>query len=173
VRNECVQTKPEAVAAKRFWWAILSAASFFITGSGTALRVPGLAGRPAGQTDCDQRAQVNALTCCAFRNGFLEDAMFDPYREDPSFQQLLVKLNFVEKYKVARSTLAAMLLDGSKRDGRLPCVFPDVRLVQNVALPFQSLSLPSSRGTPAVSVSNGSGPRNRTTVVIGSHEIRN
>jgi tetratricopeptide (TPR) repeat protein len=37
------------------------------------------------------------------------DAMFDPYREDPSFQQLLMKLNCVEEYKVARATLARML----------------------------------------------------------------
>jgi uncharacterized protein YjiS (DUF1127 family) len=37
------------------------------------------------------------------------DTMFDPYREDPHFQQLLVKLNCVEEYKRARETLARML----------------------------------------------------------------
>ena len=36
-------------------------------------------------------------------------AMFDPYRDDPRFQQLIVKLNCVEEYKVARATLARML----------------------------------------------------------------
>ena len=36
--------------------------------------------------------------------------MFDPYRDAPRFQQLIVKLNCVEEYKVARSTLARMLI---------------------------------------------------------------
>ena len=37
------------------------------------------------------------------------DTMFDPYRDDPRFQQLLAKLNCVEEYKVARETLARLL----------------------------------------------------------------
>ena len=37
------------------------------------------------------------------------DAMWDPYRDDPRFQQLLVKLGCTEEYKVARETLARML----------------------------------------------------------------
>ncbi len=35
--------------------------------------------------------------------------LFDPVRDTPEFQQLLVKLNCVEQYKVARATLARML----------------------------------------------------------------
>jgi len=35
--------------------------------------------------------------------------MFDPYRDDPRFLQLLVKLNCVEEHKVARGTWARML----------------------------------------------------------------
>jgi hypothetical protein len=35
--------------------------------------------------------------------------MFDPYRDDPRFQQILVKLNCVEEYKVARATLTRLL----------------------------------------------------------------
>ena len=35
--------------------------------------------------------------------------MFDPVRDTPEFQQLLVKLNCVAEYKVARETLARML----------------------------------------------------------------
>jgi serine/threonine-protein kinase len=37
------------------------------------------------------------------------DVLFDPYRDDPGFQQLLVKLNCANEYKVARETLARML----------------------------------------------------------------
>lgn len=37
------------------------------------------------------------------------DPRFDSYREDPRFQQLLVKLNWLEEYKVAREILARML----------------------------------------------------------------
>lgn len=38
--------------------------------------------------------------------GFLWDAMWDPWRDDPRFQQLLVKLGRLEDYNTARSTLA-------------------------------------------------------------------
>jgi tetratricopeptide (TPR) repeat protein len=41
--------------------------------------------------------------------------MFDPYRDDPRFQQLLVKLNCVEEYKTARATLARMLKEETKK----------------------------------------------------------
>jgi hypothetical protein len=37
--------------------------------------------------------------------------MWDPSRDDPRFQQLMVKLGCVEEYKVARVTLARMLKD--------------------------------------------------------------
>jgi len=37
------------------------------------------------------------------------DMLFDPWREDPRFLQLMVKLGCVEEYKVARETLARML----------------------------------------------------------------
>jgi tetratricopeptide (TPR) repeat protein len=37
------------------------------------------------------------------------DAIWDPWRDDPRFQQLLVKLGCVEEYKVARATLERML----------------------------------------------------------------
>jgi len=37
------------------------------------------------------------------------DAMFDPWRDDPRFQQLLVKLNCAAEYQVARQTLTRML----------------------------------------------------------------
>ncbi len=37
------------------------------------------------------------------------DAMWDPYRDDPRFHQLLAKLGCAEEYKVARETLARML----------------------------------------------------------------
>ena len=43
------------------------------------------------------------------------DAMFDPYRDDPRFQQLILKLNCVEEYKVARATLARMLKEPEVR----------------------------------------------------------
>lgn len=43
------------------------------------------------------------------RRALYWDTMFDPYREDPRFQQLLVKLNCVEEYKRARETLVRML----------------------------------------------------------------
>ena len=35
--------------------------------------------------------------------------MWDPWRDDPRFQQLMVKLGCVAEYKVARETLARML----------------------------------------------------------------
>jgi hypothetical protein len=37
------------------------------------------------------------------------DVMFDPYRDDPRFQQVLLKLNCVEEYKVARESLTRVL----------------------------------------------------------------
>ena len=37
------------------------------------------------------------------------DALFDPWRDDPRFQQLLVKLNCAAEYQVARETLTRML----------------------------------------------------------------
>jgi tetratricopeptide (TPR) repeat protein len=37
------------------------------------------------------------------------DVMFDPYRDDPRFQQVLVNLHCVEEYKVARATLTRLL----------------------------------------------------------------
>ena len=46
--------------------------------------------------------------------------MFDPVRDTPEFRQLLVKLNCVEEYKVARATLARMLKEseGKKPEDR-------------------------------------------------------
>lgn len=37
------------------------------------------------------------------------DQLWDPWRDDPRFQQLMVKLNCADTYQVARSTLARML----------------------------------------------------------------
>ena len=37
------------------------------------------------------------------------DTLFDPWRDDPRFQQLLVKLNCAAEYQVARETLTRML----------------------------------------------------------------
>lgn len=37
------------------------------------------------------------------------DPIWDPWRDDPRFQQLMVKLGCVEEYKLARATLARML----------------------------------------------------------------
>ena len=41
--------------------------------------------------------------------------MFDPVRDTPEFQQLLVKVNCVEEYKVARATLARMLKEAKAK----------------------------------------------------------
>jgi tetratricopeptide (TPR) repeat protein len=43
------------------------------------------------------------------RRVFLWDAMFDSWRDDPRFQQLLVKLGCTAEYQVARETLARMI----------------------------------------------------------------
>jgi hypothetical protein len=37
------------------------------------------------------------------------DALFDPWRDDPRFQKLLVNLNCAAEYQVARETLTRML----------------------------------------------------------------
>jgi serine/threonine protein kinase/TolB-like protein len=43
------------------------------------------------------------------------DGLFDPYRDDPRFQQLLVNLKCEKDYKVARETLARMLKEQEAR----------------------------------------------------------
>jgi len=48
-------------------------------------------------------------TCGALKLDLYWDQMWDPWRGDPRFQQLMLKLNCAEEYKVARATLARML----------------------------------------------------------------
>ncbi len=56
----------------------------------------------------DGLPELNNLPAIA-SNRLYWNPMFDPVRDTPAFQQLLVKLNCVEEYKVARATLARML----------------------------------------------------------------
>ena len=49
------------------------------------------------------------------RRLFFGDALFDPWRDDPRFQQLLVKLNCAAEHQVARETLTRMLKENGRR----------------------------------------------------------
>ena len=48
-------------------------------------------------------------TSGAMKTDLYWDPMWDPWRDDPRFPQLMAKLNCAEQYKIARATLARML----------------------------------------------------------------
>ncbi|HUL54030.1 MAG TPA: TIR domain-containing protein [Opitutaceae bacterium] len=55
-------------------------------------------------------------TCGALKLDLYWDQVWDPWRGDPRFQELMVKLNCAEEYKVARTTLARMLKEQGSRN---------------------------------------------------------
>ena len=52
----------------------------------------------------------------ALRLDLFWDQVWDPWRDDPRFQQLMVKLNCADHYRVARATLARMLKEQKSRN---------------------------------------------------------
>ncbi len=52
----------------------------------------------------------------AMKTDLYWDPMWDPWRDDPRFLQLMVKLNCADHYRVARATLARMLKEPKSRN---------------------------------------------------------